>query len=74
MHLRDAHYRGAEQLGHGKGYRYPHDHPGHVVPQAYLPPEIGEATVYRPTRQGAEAEVADRLDEVDRASRRKRDR
>ena len=35
-HLRDAHYKGAERLGHGQGYEYAHDHPGHFVAQDYL--------------------------------------
>ncbi|MEX1280423.1 MAG: replication-associated recombination protein A [Acidimicrobiia bacterium] len=74
MHLRDAHYRGAAALGHGEGYRYPHDFTGHVVAQPYFPEEVGEQTLYRPTTQGAEAEVADRLAEVDRATNRRRDR
>ena len=38
LHLRDASYRGARQLGHGKGYRYPHDFPGHVVDRSTGPP------------------------------------
>ncbi len=74
MHLRDAHYRGAAALGHGEGYRYPHDHAGHVVAQPYFPDEIGEATLYHPTDQGAEAEVAKRLSDVDRVTKRHRDR
>ena len=36
-HLRDSHYQGAEKLGHGKDYVYPHDHPGHFVTQNYWP-------------------------------------
>ena len=39
-HLRDAHYPGAQRLGHGKGYRYPHDEPGGWVDQEYRPPEV----------------------------------
>ena len=35
-HLRDAHYKGAERLGHGQGYEYAHDHPEHFVAQDYL--------------------------------------
>jgi putative ATPase len=58
-HLRDSHYKGAKALGHGQGYQYPHDHEGGYVPQAYLP----EGRIYyTPTRQGAEARVADRLE------------
>jgi putative ATPase len=39
-HLRDAHYPGARRLGHGEGYRYPHDEPGGRVEQEYRPPEV----------------------------------
>ena len=37
VHLKDTHYKGAEKLGHGAGYLYPHDFPGHYVKQQYLP-------------------------------------
>ena len=60
-HLRDSHYKGAASLGHGEGYRYPHDDPRGWVPQEYLPPEVVGQTFYEPTRLGAEADVADRL-------------
>lgn len=53
-HLRDASYKGARELGHGKGYRYPHDYPGHYVEQQYLPDELKGAEYYIPTQQGAE--------------------
>ncbi|MBG9989248.1 replication-associated recombination protein A [Aerococcaceae bacterium DSM 111176] len=39
-HLRDAHYSGASKLGHGVGYKYPHDYPNHHVAQQYLPDEL----------------------------------
>lgn len=39
-HLRDAHYKGAETLGRGIEYKYPHSYPGHYVPQQYLPDEL----------------------------------
>ena len=58
-HLRDSHYKGAKALGHGQGYQYPHDHDGGYVPQAYLPEG---RTYYTPTRHGAEARIADRLE------------
>jgi putative ATPase len=54
MHLRDAHYRGAQMLGHGKGYRYPHDDPTGWVPQAHLPDEVAGERFYRPAGHGAE--------------------
>ncbi len=58
-HLRDSHYSGAKTLGHGKGYLYPHDFPGHFVPQDYLG---AERHYYRPTREGFESRLAERLD------------
>jgi putative ATPase len=63
-HLRDAHYRGAAALGHGVGYVYPHDLPGGVAAQQYLPDALTGRTYYRPTRHGQEAlwaDVAERL-------------
>ena len=45
-HLKDAHYKGAERLGRGKGYKYPHDFPGHYTAQDYLP-QMREITVPR---------------------------
>jgi len=41
-HLKDAHYKSAKKLGHGVGYQYPHDFPGHWVPQRYLPDGVNE--------------------------------
>ncbi|HEY1618571.1 MAG TPA: replication-associated recombination protein A [Streptosporangiaceae bacterium] len=59
-HLRDAHYAGAERLGHGRGYQYPHDDPAGVVTQQYAPDSIAGRTYYQPTRHGAEARYAER--------------
>lgn len=64
-HLRSTGYRGAEQLGHGVGYVYPHDHPGGVAPQQYLPDELVGRTLYLPGSTGVEAAVADRMRGVD---------
>ena len=61
MHLRDASYRGASGLGHGEGYRYPHDHPDGHVDQQYLPDEIAGRRYYRPTPHGEERRIADRM-------------
>jgi putative ATPase len=52
LHLRDASYRGAKQLGHGEGYRYPHEFPGHAVEQAYRPPGVSDRRYYEPSGQG----------------------
>jgi putative ATPase len=51
---------GAEQLGHGVGYRYPHDHPDGIVPSSTCPTRLGP-DLYRPGTTGAEAEVAESL-------------
>jgi putative ATPase len=68
-HLRDAHYPGAKRLGHGKGYRYPHDDTLGVVPQQYLPDELGDATYYTPTEHGNERDVSARLAKLRRIVR-----
>jgi putative ATPase len=60
-HLRDASYRAAKKLGHGVGYRYPHDDPRGWVEQEYRPPEVAGRTYYEPSEHGAEVEVAERL-------------
>ncbi|MFI6923387.1 replication-associated recombination protein A [Nonomuraea spiralis] len=59
-HLRDAHYPGAAKLGHGDGYKYPHDFDHGLVRQDYAPEQVRERRYYEPTRHGAEAPVADR--------------
>jgi len=61
-HLRDGHYRAAQHLGHGVGYRYPHDEPAGWVEQDYLPEELRGTKYYEPSRLGHEADVAERLD------------
>jgi putative ATPase len=57
-HLKDAHYKGAGRLGRGKGYRYPHDFPGHYTAQDYLPQK---REYYRPSEQGEEKRIKERL-------------
>ena len=63
MHLRDASYQGAQRLGHGKGYLYPHDFPGHFVTQEYLPGGTKSQTYYEPTEQGFEQTIQERMKE-----------
>ena len=63
-HLRDASYRGAERLGHGSGYRYPHDFAEGVVPQQYAPDVVTGRRYYEPSRHGAEARYADRAENL----------
>ncbi|MFN8077510.1 MAG: replication-associated recombination protein A [Kineosporiaceae bacterium] len=63
-HLRDAHYPGAKSLGHGKGYRYPHDDPRGVLGQQYAPDGLEGRRYFRPRGHGAERELAVRLDRL----------
>lgn len=60
QHLQDAN-RDAAALGHGEGYRYPHEAPGHFLPQQYLPRPLLGRYFYRPSDQGYEAQVGERL-------------
>lgn len=59
-HLKDAN-RDGKALGHGKGYKYPHAHPDHFLPQQYLPDELLGTYFYKPSTQGYELEIQDRL-------------
>jgi putative ATPase len=59
--LRDAHYKGASKMGHGKGYDYPHDSPEGVVAQQYPPDELVGRDYYVPVERGAERTFAERL-------------
>jgi putative ATPase len=61
MHLRDAHYRGAQRLGHGAGYQYPHDDPQGWVEQDYRPASPQPRRYYEPSAHGYEEEVAVRM-------------
>src|SRR5438552_950405 len=51
-HLRDASYPGAKKLGHGKGYVYPHDEPGHWTEQDYRPVRYHGNRYYEPSEMG----------------------
>jgi putative ATPase len=53
--------RDGHGLEHGKGYHYPHDFPGHFTPQQYLPDSVRGQVFYKPSDQGYEAGVSDRL-------------
>ncbi|MCQ2008501.1 AAA family ATPase [Sporolactobacillus sp. STSJ-5] len=62
IHLRDAHYKGAAKLGHGKDYLYPHDFEGGYVSQNYLPESLRDKVFYHPSPRGYERTVQKRLD------------
>lgn len=64
MHLRDAHYPGAKELGHGKGYLYAHDAPYSIAAQRYLPEALDGAVYYRPTGNGRERTIGERLERI----------
>jgi putative ATPase len=68
-HLCDASYQGAKRLGHGEGYIYPHDHPGHFVPQDYLGVE---KLYYQPGELGVEKKIKERLEKWREAMKRMR--
>ena len=63
-HLRDSGYPGASELGHGDGYLYPHDYPGHWVRQEYVSPEAKSRRYYEPTEHGHEAKFKRRLENL----------
>lgn len=60
-HLKDAHYSGAKDLGHGTGYKYAHDYDGHYVKQQYLPDELESKIYYAPTENGVEKRIKESL-------------
>lgn len=64
VHLQDAHYKGAQKLGHGIGYKYAHDYPMHYVNQQYLPDEIKDARFYEPGDLGYERKMKEHLEEL----------
>ena len=57
VHLQDKHYKGAEKLGHGAGYRYAHDYPKHYVQQQYLPDGMEGTVFYEPSDNGYEKQI-----------------
>lgn len=61
-HLRDAHYSGAKDLGHGIGYKYSHDYPSGNASQQYMPDPLVGKRYYIPKDVGAEAKIKKRLE------------
>lgn len=68
QHLKDAN-RDAKALGHGENYQYPHEHPGHHIGQQYLPDELLGRYFYKPSDQGYETDVNNRLEQWRNAQR-----
>ena len=63
-HLQDAHYKGAEKLGHGLGYKYAHDYPNHYVEQQYLPDALVGTKFYIPTEMGYEKQIREHFSHI----------
>lgn len=63
-YLKDAHYKGAERLGSGIGYKYPHDFNNHYVKQEYLPKELTDRKYYELTNQGYETKLKSWLERI----------
>ncbi len=61
LYLRNAPTQLMKQLGYAKGYKYPHDYPGHFVDEQYLPEKIKDLIFYKPSEEGNEKNIKDRL-------------
>ncbi len=57
--LQDSHYSGAKKLGHGEGYKYPHNFPNNYVQQQYLPDKIKDKKYYNPGNNKSENAVSE---------------
>jgi putative ATPase len=69
LHIRNAPTKLMKDLNYGRGYKYPHDYEGHVVPQDYLPEKLKDRRYYEPTDIGYEAEIRKYLESVRRRTR-----
>ena len=65
-HLQDKHYKGAEKLGHGLGYKYAHDYPNHYVTQQYLPDGMEGMRFYEPSENGYETKFREHMEFIKR--------
>lgn len=68
VHLQDSHYKGAQKLGHGLGYKYAHDYPNHYVKQQYLPDGLTDQKFYQPTENGYEAQIREYFKKIHNGS------
>ena len=64
IHLKDAHYKGAEKLGHGVDYKYAHDYKNHYVKQQYLPYELEGEEFYHISDMGYEAKIKEHMKRI----------
>lgn len=65
-HLQDRHYKGAEKLGHGLGYKYAHDYSNHYVTQQYLPDGMEGMRFYEPSENGYEKKIREHMEFIKR--------
>ena len=65
-HLKSSGYSGAEELGHGDGYKYAHDWPEGVARQQYFPDDVDPVALYQPGARGEEDAIRRRLEQIDR--------
>lgn len=63
-HLQDAHYKGANKLGHGLGYQYAHDFKNHYVKQQYLPNGLENMVFYEPSTNGYEKQISEHMKRI----------
>jgi putative ATPase len=73
LHLRNAPTRLMKELGYAKGYRYAHDEAGRVADMDCLPPSLQGRSYYRPTQEGREKQLAQRMEEIRRIREAKRE-
>jgi putative ATPase len=74
LHLRNAPTRLMKELGYARGYQYAHDEEGRVSDMDCLPPSLEGRTYYRPTQEGREKQLAQRMEEIRRIREAKRER
>lgn len=72
-HLQDSHYKGAEKLGHGIGYKYAHNYKNHYVRQQYLPDGLTDSVFYKPNSQGYETQIINHMERIIRESEEQED-
>ena len=71
LHLRNAPTRLMKNLNYGKGYEYAHDTEGKVANMQCLPDNLRDRTYYRPTNEGIEKRISERLAEIKRKKQEK---
>jgi len=74
LHIRNAPTRLMKDLGYGAGYEYSHDMPEGVSEHSFFPSELGERSYYRPSKEGREKAIGERLKEIREKIRRLREK